>query len=76
MINLQTPSGQWRKQKNKLKVMFPTLSERDFEYEYGMKDSMMIRLQEKVGISRSELNELITNCNEKKLRANLYCKPF
>jgi hypothetical protein len=65
MNNLQTPSGQWRKQKAKLKSMFPELTDDDFKYEYGMKESMLTNLQLKLGKSRSELNELITEGKDK-----------
>jgi hypothetical protein len=67
MNNPQTPSGHWRKQKAKLKLMFPNLNDDDFQYEYGMKEVMMRNLQDKLGLSRSELNELITDCKNKKL---------
>lgn len=46
--------------------MFPELGEEDFKYAYGMKDAMLTRLQEKLGKSRSELNELISPYSRKK----------
>jgi uncharacterized protein YjbJ (UPF0337 family) len=75
MNNLQTPSSHWRKQKGKLKLMFPELNDDDFKYDYGMKEAMMANLQLKLGISRSELNELITDCNMKKLQVKYNRKP-
>jgi hypothetical protein len=65
MTNLQTPSRYWNKQKAKLKNMFPQLQDSDFNYEYGNKEAMLTRLQFKIGISRSELNELITEAGKK-----------
>jgi hypothetical protein len=65
MINLQTPSRYWGKQKTKLKTMFPNLEDSDFEYAYGDKEAMLTRLQFKIGKTRSELNELITDLGKK-----------
>jgi hypothetical protein len=66
MINLQTPSRYWGKQKSKLKSMFTDLTEDDFAYEYGQKETMMQKLQLKIGKTRSELNELITETKGQK----------
>lgn len=66
MTNLQTPSRAWGKQKANLKAMFPELQDNDFLYEYGGKEAMMNRLQNKIGKTRSELNELITEMKSKK----------
>jgi hypothetical protein len=68
MMNIQTPSGQWRKQKAKLKLIYSELKDSDFHYDYGKKEAMMVNLQEKLGKSRSELNELLTDFKEKKGR--------
>lgn len=66
MTNLQTPSRDWGKQRTKLKLMFPDLRDQDFLYEYGQKEAMMENLQRKIGKTRSELNELITETKGKK----------
>lgn len=66
MTNLQTPGRAWGKQRTKLKLMFPQLEDNDFVYEYGQKESMMTELQRKIGKTRSELNELITETKGKK----------
>ena len=55
--------------------MFPELNDEDFKYDYGMKEAMMANLQLKLGISRSELNELITDCDMKKLQVKYNRKP-
>lgn len=69
MTNLQTPSRYWNKQKAKLKGMFSQLEDSDFNYDYGNKDAMLTKLQFKIGKTRSELNELITDLGKK-------AKPF
>ena len=74
MNNPQIASGLWRKQKARLKLMFSTLTDNDFKYEYGMKEVMMTHLQEKVGKSRSEINEVMTNCDDKKSQLKYYPK--
>lgn len=74
MNNPQTPSGHWRRQKAKLKLMFPELDDNDFKYDYGMKDVMMKNLQEKLGKSPSDLNELLSTCAEKKSQLKYYNK--
>lgn len=48
----------WREQKILLKRIFPILSDADFEFEEGNKDSMLKKLEEKLGKSKREL-ELI-----------------
>lgn len=54
------PEDLWRRQKAKLQLYFPQLTEDDFRYDYGMKDVMMTKLQLRLGKSREELNELLT----------------
>ena len=66
MMNLQTPTRGWGKQKAMLKSMFPALVETDFVYEYGQKEAMMDNLQRKIGTSRSGLMELITDVKKNK----------
>lgn len=66
MTNLQTPSRGWGKQKAKLKSMYPALLEADFLYEYGEKEAMLDNLQQKIGKTRSDLIELITEMKTKK----------
>lgn len=74
MNNPQTPSGDWRAKKVKMKLMFPELVDADFRYDYGMKEVMLNHLQEKLGKSRSELNELISDCTTKKSQLKYYGK--
>ena len=74
MTNPQTPSGHWRRQKAKLKLMFPQLTDNDFKYDYGMKDVMIKNLQKKLEKSPSELNELLSVFAEKKSQLKYYNK--
>jgi hypothetical protein len=66
MKNSQTPVRGWTKQKTKLKLMFPDLRDEDFLYEYGKKEAMLANLQHKIGKTRSDLNELLTEVKGKK----------
>ncbi len=45
----------WREQKILLKRLFPILSDEDFVFEDGNKESMFKKLQEKLGKSKPEL---------------------
>ena len=74
MNNPQIASGLWRKQKARLKLMFSTLTDDDFKYDYGMKELMMTRLQEKLGKSRSDINEVMTTCDQKKSQLKYFPK--
>jgi hypothetical protein len=49
--------------------MFSNLEDSDFNYDYGNKDAMLTKLQFKIGKTRSELMELITDLGKK-------TKPF
>jgi len=48
----------WREQKILLKRRFPFLSEEDFQFEEGKRETMLERLQQKLGKTKSEM-ELI-----------------
>jgi hypothetical protein len=50
----------WREQKILLKRIFPILSDEDFEFEEGNKESMFKKLQEKLGKSKPELEMILT----------------
>lgn len=63
--NLQTPGRGWTKQISKLKVLFPDLEDEDFRYAYGEKEEMMYKLQRKIGVTRPDLNELISGAKFK-----------
>ena len=48
----------WREQKIMLKRRYPFLSDEDFQYEEGNKESMLKRLQTKLNKSAAELESL------------------
>ncbi len=45
----------WREQKILLKRRFPNLSDEDFVFEEGKKETMLQKLQAKLGITQPEL---------------------
>lgn len=59
MEHTNEPNERWRVQKEKLLRNFSYLTERDFHFDYGMRDVMMTKLQAKLGKSRDELNALL-----------------
>jgi hypothetical protein len=48
----------WREQKAMLKMRFPFLNDEDFGYENNDKESMLKRLENKLNVSRPELESL------------------
>lgn len=59
MNNALAPELKWKRQKAKLKAMFPTLDSDDLRYDYGMKEVMLNNLQIKLELSREELNSML-----------------
>lgn len=59
MTNALAPELKWKRQKAKLKAMFPKLNSDDLRYDYGMKEVMFNNLQIKLELSREELNSLL-----------------
>jgi len=53
------PKDVWQHQITKLKLIFPQLTEDDLRYDYGKKEVMMTKLQNKLGKSREQLNSLL-----------------
>ena len=52
----------WNNVKMNLKYQFPQLSESDFYYRNGIEMKEMLRqIADKLGISRSEINEIVRN---------------
>lgn len=45
----------WREQKILLKRRFPILSDEDFVYDESQKESMLKKLEDKLGITKPEL---------------------
>ncbi|HYV92646.1 MAG TPA: general stress protein CsbD [Chitinophagales bacterium] len=57
----QSPEREnWNKQMNKLKARFLTLTDADLQYEEGQKDALLTRLQNKLGITRPQLDAIIS----------------
>lgn len=50
----------WEAQKVKLKLLFASLKDEDFQYDYGKKEVMLTNLQQKLGKTREELNACLT----------------
>ncbi len=48
----------WREQKAMLKIMYPILSDEDFDYESGERESMLKKLEKKLKKTREELESL------------------
>lgn len=48
----------WREQKIMLKRRFPILSDEDFSFEEGNKETMLKRLETKLNKSKAELESL------------------
>jgi hypothetical protein len=48
----------WREQKILLKRRFPILSDEDFHFEEGKRETMLQRLEAKLGINKSELERI------------------
>jgi hypothetical protein len=48
----------WREQKIMLKRRFPILSDEDFAFQEGEKDSMLRKLEAKLGKTRTELESV------------------
>ena len=61
MYDLKNSEELWMIQKAKLRLIFPHLNGKDFQYDYGEKEVMMTSLQQKLGKTREELNRLLAD---------------
>ena len=61
-FSLSTPSmkDNWEIQKAKLKKKYPSLTDSDLRYEEGKKGAMWEKVQLKLGLSKEELQKLIS----------------
>lgn len=50
----------WKEQKEKLILKFPSLTDTDLRFENGKKDEMLERIQIKLGKTKDELAEIIS----------------
>jgi hypothetical protein len=55
-----TMKENWDKQKAKLKKKYPSLTESDLRYDEGKKGAMWENLKVKLGLSKEELQKLIS----------------
>ena len=60
-MNTTELKGNWEEQKGKLKQQFATLTDNDLMFAEGKKDEMMGKLQIKLGKSKEELHNLLSN---------------
>lgn len=51
----------WQKQKNKLMAQFPELTETDFLFTIGKKESMLNNVKDKLGKTTEEFEKLLGN---------------
>ncbi len=58
MSNMTIPDQRWKVQVAKLKLMYPHLSDDDFQYDYGKREVMMEGLCKRLGKTRAELDAL------------------
>jgi len=50
----------WSDQKEKLKALFPTLTDEDLRYEEGNREEMLTRIQSKLGKTKEELDTVLS----------------
>ena len=50
----------WNKQKDKLKVQFPTLTDEDLQYDEDKRDEMLTRVRVKLGKTNEEMDLIIS----------------
>ncbi len=61
MIHETKLTGDWNKQKGKLKQKFAVLTDNDFLFEAGKKDEMLGNLQIRLGKTKEQLRLLIAS---------------
>jgi uncharacterized protein YjbJ (UPF0337 family) len=63
MSEFTTPSmpvqKTWKEQKEMLKVKYPTLTDEDLRYDNGKKEEMLTSVQNKLGITKDELQAVL-----------------
>jgi len=59
-MNTTEVKGNWNELKGKLKQKFATLTDNDLMFEEGKREEMMGRLQIKLGKTKEELHEIIS----------------
>ena len=64
-MNTTEIKGNWNELKGKLKKKYASLSDNDLLYEEGREDELYGKLQKKLGKSKSELQKLFDELNDK-----------
>ena len=60
MENLPELTGDWNKTKDKLKQKFDMLTETDLVFTTGKQDELLSRLQTKLGRTKKEVHQIIS----------------
>ena len=60
-MNTTQIKGNWEEQKGKLKQKFAILTDNDLMFEEGKRDEMMGKIQIKIGMTKEELEKLISD---------------
>jgi uncharacterized protein YjbJ (UPF0337 family) len=58
-MNISVVKGNWEDQKGKLRQKFVALTDGDLLFSKGKKEEMIGKLQEKLGVTKEELNKII-----------------
>ncbi|HYV92638.1 MAG TPA: general stress protein CsbD [Chitinophagales bacterium] len=62
MSTTTTPTpGNWNEQKRKLQAKYTSLTDADLHFEDGKKETMFTKLQVKLGVTREQLDEVISS---------------
>jgi uncharacterized protein YjbJ (UPF0337 family) len=61
LMNKTEVKGNWNEQKGKLKQKFANLTDNDLMYEEGKRDEMYGKLQQKLGKTREELDNIMNS---------------
>jgi uncharacterized protein YjbJ (UPF0337 family) len=61
MKNLTELKGNWNETKGKLKQKFATLTDNDLLFEEGKEDELYGRLQAKLGKTKEQIQQLISD---------------
>ena len=54
-------TGDWKELKSKLKKLYPKLTDNDLSFDVGKENSLVKRLQTKLGKSEEEIDQILTN---------------
>lgn len=58
-MNTKEVKINWEERKEKLKLKFASLTDNDLMFEEGKKEQMLVKLQNKLGMTKDELIEII-----------------